>query len=193
MTDNVRQETFDLVTMTRQAHENLMDNREYKKLRKELEQLNPRRDLLKYQLVQTKMRHMEQQELERLQQREMNRRKDIKAIAEMLQGEQRQQYDELLSGISLLLDLMDSTFSDLNLLLMRNKVGIQIDKFPELQAARKMLWNMANDEQDKMPQYRLDLWADESERLYKHLRDRMAIYRRKVEREETRQDKQQGA
>jgi hypothetical protein len=193
MTDNVRQETFDLVAMTQQAHENLMDNREYKKLSKELAQLNPRRDLLKYQLVQTKMRYMEQQELERLQQREMNRRKDIKAIAEMLQGEQRQQYDELLSGISLLLDLMDSTFSDLNLLLMRNKVGIQIDKFPELQAARKMLWDMANKEQDKMPQYRLDLWADESERLYKHLRDRMTIYRRKVEREEARQDKQQGA
>lgn len=193
MTDNVRQETFDLVTMTRQAQENLMDNREYKKLGKELAQLDPRRDLLKYQLVQTKMRYMEQQELERLQQREMNRRKDIKAIAEMLQGEQRQQYDELLSGISLLLDLMDSTFSDLNLLLMRNKVGIQIDKFPELKAARKMLWDMANEEQDKMPQYRLDLWADESERLYKHLRERMAIYRRKVEREEARQDKAKGA
>lgn len=193
MADNVRQETFDLVTMTRQAQENVKDNHEYKKLSKELAQLNPRRDLLKYQLVQTKMRYMEQQELERLQQREMNRRKDIKAIAEMLQGEQRQQYDELLSGISLLLDLMDSTFSDLNLLLMRNKVGIQIDKFPELQAARKMLWDMANEEQDKMPQYRLDLWADESERLYKHLRDRMAIYRRKVEREEARQDKQQDA
>lgn len=193
MTDNVRQETFDLVAMTQQAHENLMDNREYKKLSKELAQLNPRCDLLKRSLVQTKMRYMEQQELERLQQREMNRRKDIKAIAEMLQGEQRQQYDELLSGISLLLDLMDSTFSDLNLLLMRNKVGIQIDKFPELQAARKMLWDMANKEQDKMPQYRLDLWADESERLYKHLRDRMTIYRRKVEREEARQDKQQGA
>ena len=189
MTDNVRQETFDLVTMTRQAQENVKDNREYKKLDKELAQLDPRRDLLKYQLVQTKMHYMEQQELERLQQQEMNRRKDIKAIAEMLQGEQRQQYDELLSGISLLLDLMDSTFSDLNLLLMRNKVGIQIDKFPELQAARKMLWNMANKEQDKMPQYRLDLWADESERLYKHLRDRMTIYRRKVEREEARQDK----
>lgn len=193
MADNVRQETFDLVTMTRQAQENVKDNHEYKKLRKELAQLDPRRDLLKYQLVQTKMRYMEQQELERLQQREMNRRKDIKAIAEMLQGEQRQQYDELLSGISLLLDLMDSTFSDLNLLLMRNKVGIQIDKFPELKAARKMLWDMANEEQDKMPQYRLDLWADESERLYKHLRERMAIYRRKVEREEARQDKQQGA
>lgn len=193
MADNIRQETFDLVTMTRQAQENVKDNREYKKLGKELAQLDPRRDLLKYQLVQTKMRYMEQQELERLQQREMNRRKDIKAIAEMLQGEQRQQYDELLSGISLLLDLMDSTFSDLNLLLMRNKVGIQIDKFPELKAARKMLWDMANDEQDKMPQYRLDLWADESERLYKHLRERMAIYRRKVEREEARQDKQQDA
>lgn len=192
MTD-VRQETFDLVTMTRQAQENVKDNHEYKKLSKQLAQLNPRRDLLKYQLVQTKMRYMEQQELERLQQREMNRRKDIKAIAEMLQGEQRQQYDELLSGISLLLDLMDSAFSDLNTLLMRNKVGIQIDKFPELQAARKMLWDMANEEQDKMPQYRLDLWADESERLYKHLRDRMAIYRRKVEREEARQDRQQGA
>ncbi len=193
MTDNVRQETFDLVTMTRQAQENVKDNREYKKLSKQLAQLDPRRDLLKYQLVQTKMHYMEQQELERLQQLEMNRRKDIKAIAEMLQGEQRQQYDELLSGISLLLDLMDSTFSDLNTLLMRNKVGIQIDKFPELQAARKMLWDMANEEQDKMPQYRLDLWAEESDRLYKHLRDRMAIYRRKVEREEARQDKQQGA
>jgi len=192
MTD-VRQETFDLVTMTRQAQENVKDNREYKKLSKELAQLDPRRDLLKYQLVQTKMRYMEQQELERLQQLEMNRRKDIKAIAEMLQGEQRQQYDELLSGISLLLDLMDSTFSDLNTLLMRSKVGIQIDKFPELQAARKMLWDMANEEQDKMPQYRLDLWADESDRLYKHLRERMAIYRRKVEREEARMDKQQGA
>lgn len=193
MTDNLRQETSDLVTMTRQAQENVKDNHEYKKLSKELAQLDPRRDLLKYQLVQTKMRYMEEQELKRLQQREMNRRKDIKAIAEMLQGEQRQQYDELLSGISLLLDLMDSTFSDLNLLLMRNKVGIQIDKFPELRAARKMLWDMANEEQDKMPQYKLDFYAEESDRLYKHLRDRMAIYRRKVEREEARQDKQQGA
>lgn len=193
MTDNLRQETSDLVTMTRQAQQNVKDNHEYKKLSKELAQLDPRRDLLKYQLVQTKMRYMEEQELERLQQREMNRRKDIKAIAEMLQGEQRQQYDELLSGISLLLDLMDSTFSDLNLLLMRNKVGIQIDKFPELRAARKMLWDMANEEQDKMPQYKLDFYAEESDRLYKHLRERMAIYRRKVEREEARQDKQQGA
>lgn len=193
MTDNVRQETFDLVTMTRQAQENVKDNREYKKLSKELAQLDPRRDLLKCSLVQTKMRYMEQQELERLQQREMNRRKDIKAIAEMLQGEQRQQYDELLSGISLLLDLMDSTFSDLNLLLMRNKVGIQIDKFPELQAARKMLWDMANEEQDKMPQYKQDFYAEESDRLYKHLRDRMAIYRRKVEREEARMDKKKDA
>lgn len=193
MTDNVRQETFDLVTMTRQAQENVKDNREYKKLSKELAQLDPRRDLLKCSLVQTKMRYMEQQELERLQQREMNRRKDIKAIAEMLQGEQRQQYDELLSGISLLLDLMGSTFSDLNLLLMRNKVGIQIDKFPELQAARKMLWDMANEEQDKMPQYKQDFYAEESDRLYKHLRDRMAIYRRKVEREEARMDKKKDA
>ena len=191
MTGNVRQETFDTEAMLRQVRENLKDNREYNKLYKEMERLDPRRDLLKRSLVQTKMRHIENQELQRLQQLEMNRRKDIKAIAEMLQGEQRQQYDELLSGISLLLDLMDSTFSDLNTLLMRNKVGIQIDKFPELQAARKMLWDMANEEQDKMPQYRLDLWADESERLYKHLRDRMAIYRRKVEREEARQDKQQ--
>ena len=193
MTDNVRQETFDLVTMTRQAQENVKDNREYKKLSKELAQLDPRRGLLKCSLVQTKMRYMEQQELERLQQREMNRRKDIKAIAEMLQGEQRQQYDELLSGISLLLDLMGSTFSDLNLLLMRNKVGIQIDKFPELQAARKMLWDMANEEQDKMPQYKQDFYAEESDRLYKHLRDRMAIYRRKVEREEARMDKKKDA
>ena len=193
MTDNVRQETFDTEAMLRQVHENLKDNREYNKLYKELEQLTPQRDLLKRSLVQTKMRHMENQELLRLQQLEMNRRKDIKTIDEMLQGEQRQQYDELLSGISLLLDLMDSTFSDLNLLLMRNKVGIQIDKFPELQAARKILWDMANEEQDKMPQYRHDLWADESERLYKHLRERMAIYRRKVEREEARQEKQQGA
>lgn len=192
MTD-VRQETFDTETMLRQVHENLKDNREYNKLYKEMEQLDPRRDLLKRSLVQTKMRHMENQELQRLQQLEMNRRKNIKAIAEMLQGEQRQQYDELLSGISLLLDLMDSTFSDLNTLLMRNKVGIQIDKFPELQAARKMLWDMANEEQDKMPQYRRDLWADESERLYKHLRERMAIYRRKVEREEARQDKAKDA
>lgn len=59
MTDNVRQETFDLVTMTRQAQENVKDNREYKKLGKELARLDPRRDLLKYQLVQTKMRYME--------------------------------------------------------------------------------------------------------------------------------------
>lgn len=193
MTDNLRQETSDLVTMTRQAQENVKDNHEYKKLSKELARLDPRRDLLKYQLVQTKMRYMEEQELERLQQREMNRRKDIKAIAEMLQGEQRQQYDELLSGISLLLDLMDSMFSDLNLLLMSNKVGIQIDKFPELRAARKMLWDMANEEQDKMPQYKLDFYAEESDRLYKHLRERMAIYHRKVEREKARLDKQQGA
>ena len=193
MTDNVRQETFDTEAMLRQVRENLKDNREYNKLYKKLEQLDPRRDLLKRSLVQTKMRHIENQELQRLQQREMNRRKDIKAIAEMLQGEQRQQYDELLSGISLLLDLMDSTFSDLNLLLMRNKVGIQIDKFPELQAARKMLWDMANEEEDKMPQYKHDFYAEESDRLYKHLRDRMAIYRRKVEREEARMDKKKGA
>lgn len=185
---DVRQETFGSEAMLRQARENLKGNREYNKLFKEWSQLNPHRDLVKRSLVQTKMRHMENQEFQRLQELEMQRRKDINAIAELLQGEERNEYQELVAGLSLLLDLMDSTFSDLNLLLMRNKTGIQMDKFPELMAARKMLWDMANGEQDNMPKYKLDLWAAESDRLYRVLRERMGVYRRKVEREEARID-----
>ena len=124
---------------------------------------------------------------------ELERRKDINNMATLLHGEERNRYQELVAGLSLLLDLMDSTFSDLNTLLMRNKTGIQMDKFPELRAARKMLWDMANGEQEGMPQYKLDLWAAESDRLYKVLQERMGVFRRKVEREEARQDRQQGA
>lgn len=183
---DIRQQTFDSEAMQRQARENLEHNREYNKLYKEFHRLDPRRDLVKRSLMQTKMRHMENQEFLRLQQLEMERRKNVNTMTALLQGEERNRYQELMSGLSLLLDLMDTTFSDVNMLLMRNNTGIQMDKFPELRAARKMLWEMANGEQEKMPQYKLDLWADESERLYKVLQERMGVFRRKVEREEAR-------
>ena len=174
------------------ASKNLMSDRQYKKLYDEYQRLDRRRDFVKIGIVQSRLRLMESREMDRLTELEIARRKDVNRLADLLKEKdtlEYEQYQDLMSALSLLLDMMDSTFGDLNRLLVRNKIGITMEQFPELLNAKQLAWQMATGEQDKMPEYKGELWSGESERIYKYLLDRCATYRRKVDRIEAKMEK----
>lgn len=183
---------IDRDAINEQARANLQNNRQYKKLYEEYQRLDPRRDFVKIGILQSRLRLMESREMDRLANLEIERRKDVNLLADVLRekdAKEYERYQELMAALSLLLDMMDSTFGDLNRLLVRNKIGITMDQFPELIAAKKLAWQMASGEQNQMPEYKSELWSEESERIYKYLLERCATYRRKVDRIEARQEK----
>ena len=188
--DNINPADYgiDQEAIARQAIDNLKTNRQYQKLYDQFERLDPRRDFVKRNYVQTQIRHMESQEIHRLVDREIDRRKDVNRLTDYLQGSDRDEYQELMSGLAMLMDMIDNTFFDINRLLERCNTGVQMENFPELVAAKKTVCALACGEQNDMPVYKRDLFAEESDRLYQHLRTRCAVYRRKVDRIEAKQD-----
>ena len=179
---------IDEETTKEKAVKNLKAIRQYNKLYEQLWRLDPRRDFVKINLLQTQIRDMESKEIDRLVNMEIDRRKDVNRLTDYLKGNEREEYQELMAGLSLLIDMMDSTFFDINKLLKRNNTGVEMQNFPELVAARKLVWLLASGEQKDMPGYKREIWDEESERLYNHLRERCAVFRRKVERKEAKID-----
>lgn len=181
---------LDEVAIMAQAKENLMRNKEYNKLYEEWKRLGRQRDYVRIGLLQTKMRVLEQQEFNRLEQMAIDKRKSVDSISEMLKANNPAAYDhwqELLAGMSFLFDMIDFSIADINELLDRNGVGVKLEKFKEIEGARKVCKDMMLTDFDKMPEMQQQMWMDESDRLWEHLKERCAVYRRKVDRWETKQ------
>lgn len=184
---------IDAEAIQRQAKNNLMTgNREYKKLQDEYMRLDRRRDFVKINLVQTKMRHMENQEIDRLWKLEMDKRKSVRGLSEVLLQKDRKEYDhwqELLAGLSFVMDMLDFTINDMNELLNRNNIGIKMEKFQEIEAARALAQQLTGDNLNHSKDWHAQMWMDESDRLWEHLKERCATYRRKVDRIEDKLNK----
>ena len=176
---------IDAEAIQRQAKDNLMTgNREYKKLQDEYQRLDRRSDFVKITFVQTKMRHMENQEVDRLWMLEMEKRKSVKGISDLLLRKDREQYDrwqELLAGLSFIMDMLDFTINDINELLDRNNVGIKLEKFKEIEAARGLAQQLTGDNLKHSKEWHAQMWMDESDRLWEYLKERCAAYRREVD------------
>ena len=56
------------------------------------------------------------------------------------------------------------------------------DRLDEVAAARKMLSDLADMEQEHMPEYKRTEYVAESDRLWEHLKQRTAVYVRKIDR-----------
>ena len=167
------------------VRQNLKGHKQYQKLYEQYQRLDPRRDFVKCNLVQTQMRKIEQDEVHRLVALEDKRRQDVNNIAEMLRGlnpDDHRRYQELMAGLAMAIDVLDYTFTDINGLLYRNGIGVQMFQFPEVAAARKMLSDLADMEQEKMPEYKRTEYVAESDRLWEHLKERTAVYVRKIDR-----------
>ena len=176
---------YDGEEIVNRAMENLKGHKPYQKLKDELRRLDPRRDFLKRSLVETKIRQIEEEEVHRLVELEDKRRQDVNNIAEMLRGlnpDDHRRYQELMAGLAMAIDLLDYTFADINGLLYRNGIGLQMFQFPEVAAARKMLSDLADMEQERMPEYKRTEYVAESDRLWEHLKERTAVYVRKIDR-----------
>ena len=174
----------------RQAEANLLNgNREYRKLKQELDGLDFRCDFLKINLVKTKMKHMVNQETDRLWMLEMDKRKSVRGISDLLLQKDRAEYDhwqELLAGLSFVMDMIDFTVADINELLNRNNIGIKLEKFKEIEAARGLAQQLTGDNLSHSKDWHAQMWMDESDRLWECLKERCATYRRKVDRIEKR-------
>jgi len=167
------------------VRENLKGHKPYQKLCEQLQRLDPRRDFVKRNLLQTQMRKIEEDEMHRLIELEEKRQMDVNNIAERLKGlnpDDHRRYQELMAGLAMAVDLLDYTFTDINGLLYRNGIGVQMFQFPEVAAARKMLSDLADMEQEKMPEYKRTEYVAESDRLWQHLKERTAVYVRKINR-----------
>jgi len=175
---------LDEVAIMAQAKENLMRNKEYSKLYEQWKRLDPRRDFVKIGLLQAKIRRLEQQEFDRLEQQALDDRKSVDGINDVLKSNNPAAYDhwqELLAGMSFLFDMIDFSIADINELLDRNGVGVKLEKFKEIEGARKVCKDMMLTDFDKMPETQQQMWMDESDRLWEHLKERCAVYRRKVD------------
>ena len=184
---------IDAEAIQRQAKQNLMTgNKEYKKLQDEYQRLDRRRDFVKINLTQTKMRHMENQEVDRLWMLEIEKRKSVRGISDLLRQKDRAEYDhwqELLAGLSFVMDMIDFTVADINELLNRNNIGIKLEKFKEIEAARGLAQQLTGDNLSHSKDWHAQMWMDESDRLWEYLKERCAIYRRKVDRIESKMKK----
>lgn len=173
---------IDAEAIQRQAKQNLMTgNREYKKLQDEYQLLDRRRDFVKINLTQTKMRHMENQEIDRLWMLEIEKRKSVRGISDLLRQKDRAEYDhwqELWAGLSFIMDMLDFTVADINELFDRNNIGIKMEKF---KAARWLAQQLTGDNLKHSKQWHAEMWMDESDRLWEYLKEHCATYRRKVE------------
>ena len=167
------------------AADNLTNNREYMRLVEKYAVASKKRDYIKMVELSTRIKKMKEDEVERLSRRESEMRKNVNRLAEMLKSldvSEHDRYQELLAALSLLLDMIDTTFSDINKILRRNDMGVEMGNFDEFVAAKKLAWEMAFDEQGKMARYKNELWSEESDRIYKYLIERCAVYCRKVDR-----------
>lgn len=185
MAINPKDYHYDGKEIVDRSKENLKQHKPYQKLKDELKRLDPRRDFVKRNLVETKIRQIEEEEVHRLVELEDKRRQDVNNIAEMLRGlnpDDHRRYQELMAGLAMAIDVLDYTFTDINGLLYRNGIGVQMFQFPEVAAARKMLSDMADMEQEHMPEYKRKEYVAESDRLWEHLKERTAVYVRKIDR-----------
>jgi len=185
---------IDRDAITEQARDNLAKDRQYKKLYDELNRLDSRRDLVKIGILQSRLRLMESREMDRLAEQELKRRLEVNYLGNVLKEKDTHEYEEyqtLMAALSLLLDMTDNIFFDLNKLLDRNNIGIEMHNFPELKAAKKTVQNLAIKEQYSMARYKEDLWNEESERMYKYVLGRCATYCRKVDRAEAKMEKKE--
>lgn len=184
---------IDAEAIAQQAKVNLLNgNREYKRLYEDYRKLDPRRDFVKISMTQGRLRLMENQEIDRLWMLEMEKRKSVRGISNVLRQKDRKEYDhwqELLAGLSFVMDMIDFTVADINELLQRNNIGIKLEKFKEIEAARALAQKLTGDNLNHSKDWHAQMWMDESDRLWEYMKERCATYRRKVDRIEARQEK----
>jgi len=191
MNTRIKPEDYGYASMDiiKQATDTLRQNKHYRKLMEQWDTASKRGQMVQKININAQMRQMEKAEIDRIVAYENERRKSVTAVSQMLEQIDHNEflkYQDLMSGLSFLLDLVDYTFTDINDLLHRNKLGIQMENFPELIKAKKEMAALVGGEVKTMPDYQQQLWMDESDHLFDRLKERAAVYRRKVEREEKR-------
>ena len=178
---------YDEQDIANRAMENLGKNKEYRKLLDQYDAAKRQRNFVKQTQLNLRIVEMKQQEVHRLVDLEESKRKSVKGCKELLKRvnmEDYYNYKDMMSVLAFLLDITDTTFTEINKLLRRNNTGVEMNNFPEFKAARKVAWDMTADEQREMQSFHNDLFADETERLFGYLLSRATVLRHKVEREE---------
>lgn len=188
---NTRQEVepseygIDTEDIKRRAREILNGNREYRRLQEQLKKIDCRREMVKLSMTQTRLRQMESEEIDRLWLLEMEHRKNINGIGGLLRRKDKAEYDrwqELLAGLSFTIDLMDYAVHDINELLDRNSIGIKLEKFKEVEGMRELMKQLTNDSMNNSDDWKKEMWWNESDSLWEHMKERCAAYREEVDR-----------
>lgn len=183
---------YDTRKIAEQATENLGRNKEYRKLLDKYDQAVKRREYATAITLNGRINEMKTNEVQRLVALEEEKRESVHAIAAMLERIDKTEHDkymDLMSGMCFLLDMLEITIIDINDLLVRNNIGVKMGQFHEVTAVKDMASELAGQETKAMPEYQRKEWEEETDRLYSHLQERAAVYRRKVERLEAKMKK----
>ena len=178
------QATQEMVAM---ATDQLKSHKEYQRLLAQWEEARANRNMVKQFALQAKIKNIEAGVMERLLTMDIERRKSVKVLKELLESIDHDdflKYQDLMSCLCFLLDMIEFTFHDINEVLDRHHIGVRMDNFPELVDARNVCEDLANKEVKKMNDYERDIWYEEADRIWEYMKQRAAVYRRKVDRKE---------
>ena len=143
------------------------------------------------QSMQTRLKMDERMRevVEQMVSHEMNDRKKASDIVKMLGDEEGERYCCLLNALCMCFDVIDSIFVDINYLIKKSGTGYVAEDFPELDKCRKKINSVLGFEMKKMDKVQMDLYVEEADALYDHIKVRSEAFRKAVDKLSTDNEK----
>lgn len=115
--------------------------------------------------------------VQRMIEREVECQKDSDEIIKKLGEESGKKYRDLLNGLCFCIDTIDSILVDINGLMIKGNVNLEVGMLPEFESCKKRVDKILGGEIKKMNEHQLDLYIDEVESLYKLILGRGEAFR----------------
>lgn len=163
--------------LIKRASEEIQKDKRYIALQDKYKKQMQRRQYV--QAMQTKAIMDEQMRntVERMIEREIEIQKDTYEIMKRMGEKDRNEYRSLLNCLCFSLDVIESILVDLNGIMIKNNIEFALEALPELIACKKRVSSIIGSETKKMNQSQLDMYIDEADNLYSHLRGRGEAFR----------------
>lgn len=166
---------FDEDKIKAQVMESLKGHKPYQKLYKQLGALDPMRDFVKREYIKAQLREYEEKEIHRFVELEEKRRMNVNVIGDMLEQlspEDGHKYQVLMTSMAFCIDMLDYIIGDINGLLRRNNIGVEMFHFDELKKAKDMVSDLADGEINNMPEYKQNEYVPACDELLNTVKTR---------------------
>lgn len=164
-----------------QAMKILKNSREYRKLEEKLQKYQQHNQYLQVLETKKKMDELIQQAARKVAEKEVDEACSSKEILKRLGGADKDKYMNCLNTLCFCFDIMESVFIDLNDILKRMGEGFTSEQFPEIIACKKRVSETIHSEMNEMDAEQQDIYVNEVDSIYDHMKARSGILRRKLD------------